>query len=196
MRREDATDDGPTKIDRTSSAVDNGTQTTNKFRVRVQIDRPGMWRVKRARRPLLLFGLVALVVMPMALAWVVVSRRHRSSLIQVDREIAARRYSIARQHLIGLATRWMGPDEVDYRLGLCEGNLGNDEAALAAWGRLSAWSPFAEAAALNSAAVEFNRGRFAAAESILEGRTQTPRSTGYHGRPGPVPAPVGTRANL
>ena len=105
----------------------------------------------------------------LGMAWVVGGRRHRSALDQVDREIAAGRYGAARQRLIGLSTRWMGPDEVDYRLGLCEGYLGHDEAALAAWGRLPARSPFAEAAALNSAAVEINRGRFSAAETILEG---------------------------
>ena len=102
------------------------------------------------------------------------ARRHRSALEQVDREIAAGRYGAARQRLIGLSTRWMGPDEVDYRLGLCEGSLGHDEAALAAWGRLPARSPFAEAAALNSAAVEMNRGRFSAAETILAGRSAVP----------------------
>ena len=68
----------------------------------------------------------------------------------------------------------MGPDDVDYRLGLCEGCLGHDEAALEAWSRLPARSPFAEAAALNSAAVEMNRGRFSAAETILEGALSHP----------------------
>ena len=67
-----------------------------------------------------------------------------------------------------LTTRWMGPDEFDYRLGLCEGYLGHDEAALAAWGRLPPKSTFAEAAALNSAAVEMNRGHSSAAEMILQ----------------------------
>ena len=43
-----------------------------------------------------------------------------------------------------------------------------------AWGRLPARSPFAEAAALNSAAVEMNRGRFSAAETILEGALHHP----------------------
>src|SRR5262245_9259776 len=61
----------------------------------------------------------------------------------------------------------MEPDAVDYRLGLCEGALGHHEAALEAWGRLPALSPFAEAAALNSAAVEMNRGRFSTAEPML-----------------------------
>ena len=117
---------------------------------------------------LLLIALAVAVVVVIGVTWVVVGRWHRSSLDQVDREIAARRYSLARQRLIGLSTRWAGPDDVDYRLGICEGYLGNDDAALAAWGRLSARSPFAEAAALNSAAVEMNRGRFSTAETILE----------------------------
>jgi enediyne biosynthesis protein E4 len=127
------------------------------------------------RRSRMLFGLVVVVVVAvLGLAWVVGGRRHRSALEQVDREIAAGRYGAARLHLIGLSTRWMGPDEVDYRLGLCEGYLGHDEAALAAWGRLPARSPFAEAAALNSAAVEINRGRFSAAETLLNGALSHP----------------------
>ena len=127
------------------------------------------------RRSRVLFGLVAAAVVVVAgMAWVVGGRRHRSAMDQVDREIAAGRYGAARQRLIGLSTRWMGPDEVDYRLGVCEGHLGHDEAALAAWGRLPARSPFAEAAALNSAAVEINRGRFSAAETILEGALSHP----------------------
>jgi tetratricopeptide (TPR) repeat protein len=124
-----------------------------------------------------LFGLAAVAVVAVVwMAWVVGGRRHRSALERVDREIAAGRYGRARQRLIGLSTRWMGPDEVDYRLGVCEGRLGHDEAALAAWGRLGARSPFADAAALNSAAVEMNRGRFSAAETILE------RALGHPGR--------------
>jgi thioredoxin-like negative regulator of GroEL len=104
----------------------------------------------------------------------VAARRHHVALAQVDRDMAAGRYGTARQRLLGLSTRWMGPEEVDYRLGLCEGSLGRDEAALAAWGRLPARSAFAEAAALNSAAVEMNRGRFAAAEPILAGALARP----------------------
>jgi hypothetical protein len=111
-------------------------------------------------------GLVGAAAVAAAAAWARAAGRHRSALEQADREIAAGRYGAARRRLIGLPTRWMGPDEVDYRLGLCEGSLGHDEAALEAWGRLPERSPFAEAAALNSAAVEMNRGRYAAAEPI------------------------------
>ncbi len=136
---------------------------------RLRRGKPG---VMRARLSWVLVGLVAVVVI--GLVWVVMVRHHRSALGQVDREIAARRYSAARQHLMELSTRWMGPDEVDYRLGVCEGYLGHDDAALAAWGRLLSPSRFAEAAALNSAAVEMNRGRFSAAETILEAALRHP----------------------
>ena len=129
--------------------------------------RRGKQGALRARRPWVLFGLAAVVVLIIGVVWVVMVRHHRSELDQADREIAARRYGAARRRLTGISTRWMGPDAVDYRLGLCEGSLGHDEAALEAWGRLPTGSPFAEAAALNSAAVELNRGRFSAAEPIL-----------------------------
>jgi tetratricopeptide (TPR) repeat protein len=127
------------------------------------------------RRSQVLFGVVvAAGVVVVGMVWLMGGRRHRSALDEADREIAAGRYGAARQRLLGLSTRWMGPDEVDYRLGLCEGHLGHDDAALAAWGRLPARSPFAEAAALNAAAVEINRGRFSAAETILEGALSHP----------------------
>jgi enediyne biosynthesis protein E4 len=121
------------------------------------------------RRPRLLFVLVAAgVVIVIGVAWAVTAWRHRSTLEQVDREIAVGGYATARERLIKLSSRWIGPDAVDYRLGVCEQHLGDDDAALAAWGRLPARSPLAEAAALNSAAIEINRGRFSAAETILD----------------------------
>ena len=56
--------------------------------------------------------LVALGAM-LGMGGMVEVRRHRSALAQADREMAAGRYGAARQRLIGLSTRWMGPDEVD-----------------------------------------------------------------------------------
>jgi tetratricopeptide (TPR) repeat protein len=128
----------------------------------------------RTRRLGVGIALVVAVTAALGVGWSVAGRRHREALSQVDRDMAAGRYGAARQRLVGLSTRWMGPDEVDYRLGLCEGSLGRDAAALEAWGRLPTRSAFAEAAALNSAAVEMNRGRFAAAEPILAGALARP----------------------
>jgi enediyne biosynthesis protein E4 len=128
------------------------------------------------RRRRLLYGLAAAVVLVICgVGWVLGNRWHRSVLNQVARQIADGHYAAARERLRGLATRYLGPDEVDYQLGVCEGRLGHDEAALAVWGRLPAHSPFAEAAALNSAAVEMNRGRFGNAETILERARLRPR---------------------
>ena len=73
----------------------------------------------------------------------------------------------ARQRLTGLSTRWIGADEVNYRLGLCEQSLGHDEDALQAWSRVPVRSPLAEAAALKSARLEMSRGRLSAAEAPL-----------------------------
>ncbi|MGC8644443.1 MAG: FG-GAP-like repeat-containing protein, partial [Isosphaeraceae bacterium] len=129
----------------------------------------------RVRWSWVMVGLATvLAIVLLGMAWTVAQGRHRSALHQVDREIASRRFGRARQRLIGLSTRWLGPDAVDYRLGLCEGYLGHEEAALAAWRRLPARSPYAEAAALNSAAVELNRGRFRSAETILQGALRHP----------------------
>src|SRR6516162_10061562 len=119
------------------------------------------------RRFWVVSGLVGAAATVLGVGWTATACWHRSVLEQADQEMAAGRFSEARRRLSGLPTRWMTPDEVNYRLGLCEGSLGHDEAALEAWGRLPAESPLAEAAAVNSAAVEMNRGRFGAAEPIL-----------------------------
>jgi enediyne biosynthesis protein E4 len=126
------------------------------------------------RRWWIVLGLVVAAVIVLVVGWTWAGRRHRSALAMADREMAEGRYGAARRRLAGLSTRWLGPEEVDYRLGLCEGSLGHDEAALEAWNRLPARSRFAEAAALNSAALELNRGRFSAAEPILTGALDRP----------------------
>ena len=102
--------------------------------------------------------------------------------------MAAGRYGEARQRLTGLSTRWIGPDEVDYRLGICEESLGHDEAAVEAWARVPVRSPVAEAAALNSAALDMSRGRLSTAEPTLVRARDVPRSAGRQGLSPPRPA--------
>jgi tetratricopeptide (TPR) repeat protein len=57
---------------------------------------------------------------------------------------------------------------VEWLLGSCEQAEGNLDAAVAAWARVPPDSPRAEQAALNRAEVAYDRGQFAAAETILE----------------------------
>jgi hypothetical protein len=111
------------------------------------------------RCPWVVFGPAAVaVVVALGAAWAMEHRRHRSALEQSDREMAAGRFGSARQRLTGLSTRWMGSDEVSYRLGLCEEALDHDEAALEAWSGALVRSPRAEEAALNSAALKMRKG--------------------------------------
>ncbi len=99
--------------------------------------------------------------------------------------------------LIGLSTRWMGADEVDYRLGVCEGYLGHDDAALAAWGRLPA-----RFTVRRGGGPEFRRCRDESGPLLSRRDRSSSAHSAHPGRQvvtvgrGPGPAPVGTRADL
>ncbi len=147
------------------------------------------------RRTWVVFGLVVAAVAVLGAGWTWEGRRHRSALAQVDREMAAGRYGAARQHLIELSTRWLGPEGVDYRLGRCEGSLGQDEAALEAWGRVPAGSPFAEAAALNSGIRGDEPGTILRRRAASGGGDEPSRPPGRRGGSRTVPALPGARSN-
>ena len=76
------------------------------------------------------------------------SAADRDELRQARREVADGRYPTARRRLVELVQRRPGWDEVHYQLGLCEEARGQADAALAAWSRVAAGSPFARKAAV------------------------------------------------
>ncbi len=94
------------------------------------------------------------------------TRRQRTELTQAETEIAAGRYSSARQRLAALAA-WTAQDEVAYQLGVCEEKLGRNEAALAAWGRVSSGSVRAAAATVGRSRLLRAMGRLSEAEVVL-----------------------------
>jgi hypothetical protein len=89
-------------------------------------------------------------------------------LDQVKQEMAAGRPETARQQLLVLAGDHPGYGEVNYQLGLCELSLGNPRAAVAAWERVTAGTPFATLASVQRATLAMDAGQLTRAEEILQ----------------------------
>ena len=91
--------------------------------------------------------LLAMAAVALVSLWggyrVVAARQLRAALDQAERDMAAHRLGAAHNNLKELAARWRGHSEVEYHLGLCEQVRGQTDAALAAWSRVPAGSPFA-----------------------------------------------------
>jgi enediyne biosynthesis protein E4 len=101
------------------------------------------------------------------LVWGVETRWYRGELERAQADVNADRTGQARQRLARLAARWPGRGEVEYPLGVCEAALGHIDAALDAWARVPADSPFANDAALDRARLALQHGRLAVAEESL-----------------------------
>jgi tetratricopeptide (TPR) repeat protein len=94
------------------------------------------------------------------------ARRLRATLDQARREMAEGRYNVAWNRLSALAPGG-GGGEVDYQLGLCELHRGHRAAAMVAWERVPPGTPFAARAAVQSAMLTMDAGRFTRAEELL-----------------------------
>ena len=81
-------------------------------------------------------------------------------------EMAEGRYNVAWNRLSGLAAGGAG-GEVDYQLGLCELYRGHRAAAMVAWERVPPGTPFAAHAAVQSAMLTMDSGRFTRARELL-----------------------------
>jgi len=110
---------------------------------------------------LVLLGLVSCAV------WDWKVQGWRSALEQAKRDLAEGRYATARLELVKLGAYWSADGEVAYELGQCEMARGRTEAAVAAWARVPANSPFAGWAAARRAKAEMSRGRLVEAEELL-----------------------------
>jgi len=129
----------------------------------------------RSGRVRLLFSLVAVSVL---LAWgglrSLAARRLTAALNQAKAEMAAGRYSTARQLLAAQASMGAGEGEVDYQLGLCELYRGHPEAAMAAWERVSPTARFGARAVLQRSMLLIESGRFSPAEALLQSALDRP----------------------
>jgi thioredoxin-like negative regulator of GroEL len=91
-------------------------------------------------------------------------------------------YAGAYPRLARLAARRPGEAEVEYLLGVCAQAAGHPAAAVAAWARVPAGSPFAADAATRRARVELDRGRLAAAEAAVAPFTGAGGEEGFTAR--------------
>jgi thioredoxin-like negative regulator of GroEL len=95
------------------------------------------------------------------------SWRYRASLERAKARIASGSPAEARRLLAEAETRWPREGELTFLLGACEQALGRPDAAVAAWSRVPADSPFAGNAAMLRVRLLLKSDRFAAAEELL-----------------------------
>ena len=111
-------------------------------------------------------SLAAAVVVWATASWVQ-SSRFRSELGRLEAAVERGRYESAGDRLRTLAAGRPGHPRLHYLLGLCERASGDVEAALAAWSKVPADAPKAAEAALHSASILIDEGRWAEAEPRL-----------------------------
>src|SRR5262249_13083007 len=119
-------------------------------------------------------GLRALIVLVSGVAAVAVwgggrtmeARGLGAGLGPAKRGMAQGRYYVGWGCLSGLSAGG-GGGEVDYQLGLCELYRGRRAAAMLAWERVPPGTPFAARAAVQSAMLTMDSGRFTRAEELL-----------------------------
>ena len=114
--------------------------------------------------------LVAGLGVPLVLGgayWAVDDYRYRAERQSVRRAIASGRFAEARTRLARLSSSRPGDGEVQFQLGVCESELGHEEAALEAWARVPPDSTLAGRAAVERARHELRHHRFAPAEALM-----------------------------
>jgi enediyne biosynthesis protein E4 len=128
------------------------------------------------RRKLLisLILLASLSVLGGVGARLVASHRFRAELAEARKEMEAGLLALARKRLTRLAEQRPEEAEVAYQLGRCEAARGRREAALDAWARIPADSPWAAPAALEFARAAIPMGRITEAERFLRTALQRP----------------------
>jgi tetratricopeptide (TPR) repeat protein len=96
------------------------------------------------------------------------ARQLQSELRAAQRDFVARHLSDAKKRLATLAKRWPGRGDVEYWLGACEMAAGQNDAALATWGRVPDAANEAQLAALSRGRLALETGHYRIAETSLE----------------------------
>jgi enediyne biosynthesis protein E4 len=94
-------------------------------------------------------------------------KRFRHEFARAEQDAAGGRYQLAQKRLARLTKQRPGSSEAAYQLGLCEDNLGNRRAAIAAWSTVTAGSPLFTKAAIGRTWVLINTGKLSLAENVL-----------------------------
>jgi len=104
------------------------------------------------------------------------SRRSRNAMTEIESEMAAGRHGIAARNLTQLMAWNPDSDQAAYLLGICEQARGRNQAAAAAWARVTPGCPFSARAILARMSLFIDGGRLAAAEQLINDAAQDPRS--------------------
>src|SRR4051794_36445352 len=108
--------------------------------------------------------------------------RFRASLGRARQEFGQGRYDVAKTRLVQLSARRPGEGEVEYLLGLSEKAVGNTDAALAAWARIPAGSPFAPRASFERGVLAMERGEYTLAEQLFGAVLREPAVPAHEAR--------------
>jgi thioredoxin-like negative regulator of GroEL len=107
-------------------------------------------------------------------AWT--TRRYRSSMDEINAEVAAGRFGMAGRKLEKLLAWKPDADEAAYLLGICERGRGRVREAAAAWARVAPGSAYSERAILAPMSLFHDSGQLAAAEQFINDTAQDPRN--------------------
>ena len=131
------------------------------------VSRRGRWR-------LLALSFVALLIW-IGWSWYA-TRRHRAAMAAVDAAMASGRPGMAVRELNGIQAWTPHPDEVAYRLGVCEQARGRIRAAEGAWAGVAPGSAFSRHAILARLRLYHDTGRLAEAERLILEAADDPRN--------------------
>jgi enediyne biosynthesis protein E4 len=104
------------------------------------------------------------------------SRVYGGTMAEIKAEMAAGRHAIAARNLTELIAHNPGSDEAAYLLGVCEQARGRNQAAAAAWARVTPGSSFSARAINAHMSLLIDGGQFAAAEKLINDAAQAPRN--------------------
>ena len=129
---------------------------------------------RRVRGAVFCLGSLAVLAILAAAAWWLVGQwQVRCVIPWADAEMKLGRIQAVRDHLAWLTRYWPGHGGVDYRLGVCEENLGHVDLALAAWARVPRDSLLFPHASVERGRLLIHRfGRFTEAEELLQSLLQ------------------------
>jgi thioredoxin-like negative regulator of GroEL len=105
-------------------------------------------------------------------------RRYRSSMDEINAEVAAGRLGMAGRKLEKLLAWKPDSDEAAYLLGICERGRGRMREAAAAWARVAPGSAYSERAILARMSLFLDSGQLAAAEQFINDTADDPRNLG------------------
>jgi tetratricopeptide (TPR) repeat protein len=103
-------------------------------------------------------------------------RRFRHAMTEIEAEMGAGRHGIAARNLAQLMVWSPDSDQAAYLLGVCERARRRNQAAAAAWARVTPGSPFSASAIEARMSLFLGGGQLAAAEQLIFDAAEDPRN--------------------